>query len=296
MTLEQLKMFKLVAEQGTLKGASEEMHKTQSAISQGIKQLENQLKIRLFQRDGYRLALSAEGKQILSRTQRLLNETSEIKQLSHHIAKGNEAHITIAIEASYDLNLITPVLEKIQNEFPNTEIILKQEYLSGAFEAVENDKAELAITPINDLAFESDIFDHNWLYKGFLISVASPHLTSRHTNLKRVEELINEYQIVVQDSGQSSQGKNYSVQTGQRCWYVNDFTTKKTLVKSGMGWGRLPENRILEELKNGSLVKLLLDDVTSTLGLEYFCLKLRARVLGPVARRLWDSLNATKNR
>lgn len=291
MTIEQLKMLKFVAEQGSLKAASELLYKTQPAISQGIKQLETQLGLKLFNRENYRLELTAEGQQIYRHALRLLNESSKIKQLSQHLAQGNEASITIALEASYDLNRILPVLENTQNEFPSTEIILKQEYLSGAYEAVQDKRAELAITPIETLILESGVFNSSKLYQGFLINVAAPRLLLRHTQLQLVEELRNEYQIVVQDSGQSSKGKNYSIQTGQRCWYANDFNTKKTLIMSGMGWGRLPENLIEDELKNGSLVKLELDDVNTELALNYYAIKLKSRVLGPVASKLWKSLS-----
>jgi len=290
MTLEQLKMLKLVAELGSLKDASETLFKTQPAISQGIKKLESQLGVQLFNREGYRLELTIEGQQIYRHVLRILNEASEIKQLSQHLAQGNEASITLAIEASYDLNLIIPILEKIQSEFPRTEIILKQEYLSGAIEAVQNENAQLAISPTNDLTLESGIFDSCWLYRGFLVNVAAPRLLLRHPNLLVVKELRDEYQIVVQDSGQSSKGKNYSVQVGQRCWYANDFSTKKTLIMSGMGWGRLPENKIVDEIKNGSLVKLILTDVKSELALNHHALKLKSRVLGPVAGKLWKNL------
>lgn len=292
MTLEQLKMLKLVAEQGTLKSASELLFKTQPAISQGIKQLETLLGIKIFNREGYRLKLTNEGEQVYRKALRLLSEASEIQQLSKHLAQGNEASITIAIEASYDLNRILPILENTQNAFPRTQIILRQEYLSGAFEAVENDQAELAITPIGILNIESGVFDANWLYQGHLINVAAPRLLLRHPDLKLVDELRSEYQIIVQDSGHASKGKNYNVQEGQRCWFANDFSTKKTLIMSGMGWGRLPEGLITQELENGSLVKLRLKDIKTDLDLNYYAIKRKSRVLGPVASKLWKSLSA----
>lgn len=295
MTLEQLKMLKLVAEQGTLKVASELLFKTQPAISQGIKQLETLLGIKIFNREGYRLKLTNEGEQVYRRALRLLSEASEIQQLSKHLAEGNEASITIAIEASYDLNRILPILENTQNAFPRTQIILRQEYLSGAFEAVENDQAELAITPIGILNIESGVFDANWLYQGHLVNVVAPRLLLRHPNLKLVDELRNEYQIIVQDSGHASKGKNYNVQEGQRCWFANDFSTKKTLIMSGMGWGRLPESLITQELENGSLVKLQLKDIKTDLDLNYYAIKRKSRVLGPVASKLWKSLSAHGN-
>ncbi len=293
MTLEQLTMLKLVAEQGSLKKASELLHKTQPAISQGIKQLEQQLNITLFDRQGYRLVLSEAGRQIYNHALRLLNEAQEIKALSNHLNSGHEASITIAIEAAYDLNKIIPLLEQTQNQFPRTQIIIRQEYISGAFEAVENEQADIAITPVGMIDLEAENLEGYFLYQGFLINVAAPKLVQRHPKLSSVKALQNEYQIVVQDSGQRSKGKNYSVQSGQRCWYVNDFSTKKTLVLSGMGWGRLPDNHIKTELANGSLQALTLADFEQAAELNYYALKLTNKHLGPVAHALWHNLKTT---
>lgn len=290
MTLEQLNMLKLVAEQGSLKKASELLHKTQPAISQGIKQLEQQLSLELFNRQGYRLALTAAGQQIYNHALRLLNEAQEIKALSNHLSSGHEVSITIAIEAAYDLNKIIPLLEKTQNQFPRTQIIIKQEYISGAFEAVENEQADIAITPVGMIDLEAENLEGYFLYQGFLVNVAAPKLLQRHPQLNSVKDLQNEYQIVVQDSGQRSKGKNYSVQSGQRCWYVNDFNTKKTLVLSGMGWGRLPDNHIANELKEGTLQAIVLNDFEQAAELNYHVLKLKNKRLGPVANALWNNL------
>ena len=293
MKLDQLKMLKAVAESGSLANASKVLFKTQSAISQGLKQLESQLAIQLFDRKAYRLNLTEEGQQIYGHAIRMLNDEAEIKRLSAHLSSGNEASIKLAIEASYDLSRITPILEKTQSDFPHTQIILKVEYLSGAFEAVEKGEAEIAITPAAELSLESVEIEAGKLYRGYLINVAAPRLVLRHPNLSMASELRNEYQIVVQDSGRRSKGQNYSVQSGQRCWYANDFSTKKTLVMSGMGWGRLPDNQIKTELASGSLVELNLLDVKPRFGLDFHVMKLRKRALGPVATALWKNLLAS---
>jgi DNA-binding transcriptional LysR family regulator len=295
MTLEQLRMLVKVAELGSLKEASEKLFKTQPAVSQGLKQLEAQLGLQLFNRQGYRLVLTDNGKQIYQHAQRLMNEAKQIKQLASFLAIGNEAAVTLAIEASYDLKRILPVLESIRHDFPHTQIILKQEYINGALEAVKSEQADLALTTIDLLALQSGDYEAKKLYQGGLCNVASPALLERHPALMSVEALKDEYQIVVQDSGQSSQGINYSVQTGQRCWYVNDFNTKKTLIMSGIGWGRLPEYMIENELKSKELIALKLSDVETYLALNYQVIKLKSRLLGPVASRVGQNLSLIKN-
>lgn len=296
MTLEQLNMLVKVAELGTLKAASEKLFKTQPAISQGIKQLEIQMGFQLFSRQGYRLLLTDNGKQIYQHALKLLNEAGQIKQLASFLLHGNEASITIAIEASYDLKRILPVFELTQNEFPHTQIILSQEYINGALEAVKSEQADLALTAIDSLALHSGKYEANKLYQGYLYNVAAPKFLQRHSQLTSVTELKDEYQIVVQDSGQSSQGVNYSVQTGQRCWYVNDFNTKKTLIMSGMGWGRLPDHMIKDELKAKTLLTVQLNDFDTQIALNYQAIKLKSRLLGPVASKLWQNMRLIENK
>jgi len=295
MTLEQIRMLVQVAELGSLKSASETLFKTQPAISQGIKQLEMQLGLQLFSRQGYRLLLTENGKQIYQHALRLINEANKIKQLASFLTAGNEAKVTIAIEASYDLKRILPLLEMIRDKFPHTQVILKQEYINGALEAVKLEQADFALTTIDNLALQSGDYEANMLYQGSLHNVAAPVLLQRHPKLTSVEELKDEYQIVVQDSGQSSQGVNYGVQTGQRCWYVNDFSTKKTLIMSGIGWGRLPEHMIENELDSKALVAISLNDFDTYIALNYQVIKLKSRLLGPVASKLWENMGFVEN-
>lgn len=290
MTLDQLMMFKIVAEAGTLRAASERLHKTQPAISQGIRQLEAQLDLVLFNRDGYRLALTDQGKKIFQHALRLLNEAAEIKQVAKHLANGNEAIITLAFEASFDLTRVLPILEMTQSEFPNTQIVLKQEYITGAIEALENGNADIVISPVDVARTQVSQLEMVLLHHGKLTDVASPRLLLRHPDLTFSSELLNEYQIIVQDTGTGTGKFEFGVQDGQRRWYVNDFNTKKMLILSGMGWGKLPDYLIAQEIESGALKRFKLQDTQNEIALNYYAIKAKNNLLGPVASKLWKNL------
>lgn len=290
MTLDQLLMFKTVAETGSLKAASDKLHKTQPAISQSIKQLESQLDLILFNREGYRLAITEQGRKLLQHTQRVLNEAQEMRQVAKHLAKGNEASITLAFEASFNLARILPILELTQNEFPYTQIILKQEFLTGALEALDQGKADIAISAGGIEPMHSSHFELGFLFSGSLLDVASPRLLGRYPNLSHVRELVNEYQIVIQDTGTGTANIEFGVQAGQRRWYVNDFYTKKMLIQSGMGWGKLPHYMVEESLADGSLQPLELRERQNNIQLDYYVMRRPHSPLGPVAQALWENL------
>lgn len=302
MKIEQLKMLRIVAEQGTLKAASERLFKTQAAVSKGIKQLESQLGLQLFNRDGYRMILTTEGQQIFQLALTLLDKATEIENLSHHLNAGNEASITLAISGVFDMNLILPALELVQKRFPNTQIVLRQEQVTGSIDALNQGDADFAIAIVVDKISIQKTLDTALICQGSIINVASPKLLSRHPNLKNQRELEKEYQIVVQGTG--GRGKEHNskenqtksaavgVQDGQRCWYVNDLSMKKMLTLSGMGWGMLPQHLIKDELDVGTLRPIDLVDCKSEQLFKYFALKQKNKLLGPVASLLWEELAA----
>ncbi|MCJ8314105.1 MAG: LysR family transcriptional regulator [Saccharospirillaceae bacterium] len=297
MKLDQLTMFVTVAQLGSLKQASEQLYKTQPAISQSIKQLESGFNLALFNRSNYRLELTDAGKVLYKKALRLLDEATSLEQSALHLAQGNEISITIAIEASFDLKGILPLLKNVQNQFPETQIIIKQEYITGAIEAIQNEQATLCISPVANFNESELAIDKHFLTNGALINVASQTLINRHPNLKNSQDLLNEYQIIVQDSGKGTKDIELGVQQGQRRWYVNDFSTKKMLIENAMGWGKLPDYLTQQGIKDGSMVLLNLDDTRNKMGLKYYIMKNKSQSLGPVAQVVWEQFkNYTFNR
>lgn len=289
MKLEQLSMFVTVSRLGSLSQASTYLHKTQPAISQSIRQLEKTFDLALFNRSGYRLELTEAGKTLYHKASYLLDDASNLQQVAQHMAKGNEISVALAIEASFDLKRIVPLLESLQKQFPNTQIVMQQEYLTGALDALQNDKVTLCITPSPEIS-EVDIpFDKHLLTAGSMVNVASPKIINRLEHVKTRRDLMGECQIVVKDSGTGSRDLEWGVQGDQRRWYVNDYSTKKMLIESGMGWGRLPDFLTVEGIQNGSLVVLELSDMQSENNVGYYIAKKKSKALGPVAQAIWRS-------
>lgn len=297
MTLDQYKMLKAVAELGTLKAASEKIFKSQAAISKGIKQLEARLGVVLFDRKEYRLHLTTEGERIYQLALPLLKKAGEIDALGKHFNAGNESHITLAFSSSFDLSYILPILNNVQQAFPETNIIIHQENLTGAIDALQNGRADIVITPVLPAVLVNDKLDMFELVKGKSIKVAAPELLARHPNLTKASQLENEYQIIVQDSGEGSKNVIHAAVDGQRRWFVNDLQTKKMLLLNAMGWGGIPKHIIRDELVDGRLVIVHLDDLKTNYPLKFQAIKQKEDLFGPVAAMIWQALQelATTN-
>lgn len=288
MTLDQLLMLTTVIDLGNVQAASQKLNKTQPAISKGLKQLEIQLQINILDRSEYRLKLTPEGKQIYSHAKRILAEADILQQVTTHLSQGNESEVSIAIDGAFDSAQLTPIFAKIQQKFPHTSLIIRQEYLTGAFNRLINDEVDIAISLKESALIKRQPLDYLYLNVQSLITVANPNILRRHANLTSVKQLKSEYLIMLQDSGSLTKGFEFGVLDGQRKYYVNDFATKKQLIVNDLGWGKLPEYMMQTELDNGNLVIITPEGNENRIDIEYYAIK--KKILGPVSTYLWQTL------
>ena len=291
MKLDQLKVLRAVVETGTVKSAAESLNRTQPAVSQALKALEFQTGTELFDRSGYRLELTAVGRRVYLQSLRVLAEAEDLTQLIHHFEKGQEETITIALDAAADPNLMTPVLAKLQTRFPDTRVILRAEVLSGAVEAVRSGNAALAMAPAIPVMLEEEGFDYMPLAGSMMRNVAAPSLLDAMNAPRTLADLRRFHQVIARDSGQASGlfDRELGVQKGQRRWYVSDLHMKKQLLMAGLGWGRLPQHLIAEELAQDRLRDILLPHTHLSFEIEVFVFRQRRSAIGPVATHLWGA-------
>ncbi|MGQ7848041.1 LysR family transcriptional regulator [Granulosicoccus sp. 3-233] len=292
MKLDQLKVLRAVVETGSVKAASERLNRTQPAVSQGLKALEHLTGTELFDRTGYRLELTPVGQRVYLQSLRVLAEAEDLSQLVRHFERGEEETIAIAIDASTDISLLMPVMAALQEKFPETRVVLKTEMLSGAIGALHSGEAVLAIAPMLSVMLEEEGFDHMRIGQVILRNVAAPVMIDSMNEPERLSELRRFTQVIVRDSGQAAGlfNRELGVQKGQRRWYVSDLHTKKALLVAGLGWGRLPEHMIVDELAEDGLQEISLPHTHLPSETKIFAFRQPRPVIGPVATALWESL------
>ena len=75
--VEKIRMFLAICLEGSTLKAAEALHVSQPAISQGIKELERQLEVKLFERQGRKLILSPQGESFIPYAQGCLKSHDE---------------------------------------------------------------------------------------------------------------------------------------------------------------------------------------------------------------------------
>ena len=77
MDVLQLRYFKAVAETGSFTRAAESLHMTQSALSRSIAKMEDELGLRLFEREGNRITLNRFGERFLQDSASIISDLSD---------------------------------------------------------------------------------------------------------------------------------------------------------------------------------------------------------------------------
>ncbi len=120
--LELYKVFKEVAEAGNITAAAQSLYISQSAVSQSIKQLENELQTRLFSRNSRGVTLTGEGKMLYEyvRSAMGLLETGEAKlSQTRELQMGQ---LTIGASDTVTSQFLLPYLDKFHRKYPAIHI------------------------------------------------------------------------------------------------------------------------------------------------------------------------------
>ncbi|WP_193369899.1 LysR substrate-binding domain-containing protein [Pelagibius marinus] len=154
MELSDLVIFKAVVEAGGITRAAERLHRVQSNVTTRVRQLEEDLGVELFIREGKRLHLSPAGRQLLDYAERLIDLAAEAREAVQDSRPRGVLRLG-AMESTAAVRLPGP-LSAFMKRYPEVNVELRTgnpEQLSRAVLAGELDAA-LAAEPIAEAHFE----------------------------------------------------------------------------------------------------------------------------------------------
>jgi len=288
VTLEQLKVLCAIVDKGSFRAAAQTLHRSQSAVSIAIRNLEEELSVNLFNRDEYRAALTDQGRSLYQKAQRVLSQADEFSALAKNYSMGDEPKLSLAISAAAPLEEIMGILKIVTQEAPATTLTLLVENLNGPVERLMDDDADIAIAE----SYRNPISGYENVEIARIsfvpvVSAGSP-LAALASTLTEAD-MEDQTQIVVRDTSRHIEKVTGGILKSNANWFVNDFIMKKRIISLGMGWGRLPTHLVQDEIKNGTLIVLNSAEF-QPLSFGVQMIRKKNKIYGPVASRLWDLL------
>ena len=125
LPLATLPAFRAVARKATLRAAAEELHLTHSAVSQQIKQLEEQLGFQLFERRGRRVVLNAAGTALLRSVEPALAQIDDGLRAALAVSCGAEQLIRLTLLPSFAQRWLLPRMPQWREQHPDIALELE---------------------------------------------------------------------------------------------------------------------------------------------------------------------------
>jgi DNA-binding transcriptional LysR family regulator len=252
ITLDQWRALVAVVEAGGYARAAEELHKSQSAITYAVQQIERQLGVRAFRIEGRRAVLTPPGQMLVQRARLLLDEAGAVENAARRLAGGWEAEVRLAVEVAFPPWLLLASLDRFGAEGAQTRVELLEVVLGHRTDILPSGQADLAIFGAVPPGFLGE-----FLLRLRFILVAHPsHPLHRIRRPLALRDLRAHRHLVVRESS-AERPTAPSLEAPQR-WTVSHLTTSIAAARAGYGFAWLPEETIRADLDAGLLAPLTL--------------------------------------
>jgi DNA-binding transcriptional LysR family regulator len=289
LTIHQLLCFDAVVTEGSFQAAAAKLHRTHTTVFAAVKNLETQLGLNLFDRDGYRVQLTDAGRTFHERTRIFLHELNLLHSHAEHIAKGVESELHVVIGDVCPVPEILSLLRRFFKDRPRTRLHLHFEALAGPWERLFDGEADLIFHHIDKSDPRFEFIDVCAVH---IQPVVAPNFLAFPITDAVTPEHMREYvQCVIRDTARHSTTPNYFLIEGSRRCTVSDQWMKKEVILQGMGWGHMPTFMIADELHDGRLLPLASKHFPGGQA-QIVAARRRDDPHGPVATELWCYIEA----
>ena len=235
-TLRQLRAFVLVAEQNSFTKAAETLCLTQSALSGLIKELEQNLGVKLFDRTTRKLYLSDAGMRLLPQAKRVLNEMSVLNEKVNNLKSLHQGHVRLAVSQQLSASAMPKFVAKFCDIHPNIQVTLTDCSVDQVVDHIENLEADLGVAPER---VHSDDLDASVLFSSpFYLVLPATHPFAKK-DVVRWTDLLNERLITLNGPFIQSLQNELPAQISSRIFNpdfeVNFLSTALGMTRMGLG-------------------------------------------------------------
>lgn len=186
MELRQIKYFMEVAKREHVTEAAEALHVAQSAVSRQIFNLEAELGVDLFIREGRSVRLTRIGRIFLEHMERAMNVIDDATQVVEEYIDPEKGTIHIGFSASLASYILPTAIFYFRKQYPDVKFVLNQGSYSELIEAVK--KGEINIAILGPLPAEQDKIKSSILFTEDIVALLpSNHPLAMRSSIKLIE-------------------------------------------------------------------------------------------------------------
>ena len=246
MLLRQIEYFQSVIENGNFYEAAEQCHVSQSAISQQIKKLEDELDVKLLDRHNRTFSLTPAGEHFYRKSLVITGDIEHMIRETKRIAANDNKVLKIGYYKGYNGNELSEAISLFSEKYPAIDVQVIVGSHEELYHAMENGKVDLALNDQRrafSSAYNNIVLAESSLY----IEVSAKNPLSKLPSLEATDLKNIPCILVMNQSGQKEEQEYYETIIGLRGEFLFADTMQEARLKIVTGQGYLPVDIIGEQ-------------------------------------------------
>lgn len=174
MDLRHLQTFVTVAELGTVTLASQRLHLSQPSLSRQIADLEEALKVQLFDRIGRRLVLSSAGQQLLGDCKGLLGSSRALSDRAASLQSGDTGVLRVGLSPQQMESVVSAFLPLYAGAHPRVTVQVMEGNGSEVLRWLEHGEIDLAGALLHGIQVDPNRYGERQLATVDLLAASHP--------------------------------------------------------------------------------------------------------------------------
>ncbi|SCY61617.1 LysR family transcriptional regulator [Desulfoluna spongiiphila] len=246
MELRQLKYFLAVAEELHFGNAARRMNISQPPLSQQVKQLEEELGARLFERTSRSVALTPEGVFFKEEAKAILERLERAGDTVRAMARGEEGSLSIGFVVIINQSLLPEVILDYKQRFPKVHLELKEMTTNYQLKSVRNGTLDIGFIRYHNQDL-SGLCKKTYIKENYVLALSDRHPLAGRTEIS-LGELTDEPLVMFKRDNLPAlydEIVRAFTRAGMRPRMVQETNRRLTaiaLVAAGMGVSPVPES------------------------------------------------------
>lgn len=289
MEIRQIKYFIEVANREHVTEAAEALHVAQSAVSRQIFNLEKELGVDLFIREGRRVKLTPIGKIFLHRIKHAINVIDDAAREVKEYLEPEKGTVRIAFPISLAAYTLPTAISAFRTKFPNAKFQLKQALYHDLVDLVVKGDFNMAL--IGPVPMQEPKVNRRILFTEDVVALLPIHHPLANREFIKLRELMNDpfvllpegfvFRHIVVDACKQLGFSPHVAFEG------DDIDALKGLVSAGLGVTLMPEVTLVDSLPRSTVkIPLIEPNVTRTVGV----ITAKGRELLPTEKLFYEFL------
>jgi len=182
MNFRQLEIFLAVAEKQSFVKASMALFIAQSAVSIAIRKLEDELDLKLFNRNNKRVELTSEGQALLSHAKRIMTQARDAKLELAEMSALKKGEVKLGVPAMLASYFLPSHLVDFKKQYPNIKITIIDEGTRLIRQHLDHGVIDMGIINLDEPI--EDIESHPVIHEEMLLCLSPSHPLAKRRSIK----------------------------------------------------------------------------------------------------------------